>query len=113
MPHDHGHDHRHEAGALSDRRLVWAVAINVALTFAQIVGGIIAGSLAVVADALHNLNDAASLGLAMFARRISRRPAHKGMPFGYSRAEFIASQEERRVGKEGVCPGRTRWSPYH
>src|SRR3546814_1380861 len=91
MPHDHGHDHRHEAGALSDRRLVWAVAINVALTFAQIVGGIIAGSLALVADALHNLNDAASLGLALFARRISRRPAHKGMTFGYSRAEVIAA----------------------
>lgn len=91
MPHDHGHDHRHEAGALSDRRLVWAVAINVGLTFAQMVGGIIAGSLALVADALHNLNDAASLGLALFARRISRRPAHKGMTFGYSRAEVIAA----------------------
>src|SRR3546814_17930828 len=39
----------------------------------------------------YNLNDAASLGLALFARKISRRPAHKGMTFGYSRAEVIAA----------------------
>tara|TARA_R110002049_G_scaffold244686_3_gene418570 strand:+ start:533 stop:847 length:315 start_codon:yes stop_codon:yes gene_type:complete len=76
MPHDHGH-HHHDTGSLSDRRLAWAVAANVVLTVAQIIGGIVAGSLALVADALHNLNDAASLGLALFARKIARRPAHK------------------------------------
>ena len=90
MPHDHGH-HHHDTGSLSDRRLAWAVAANVVLTVAQIIGGIVSGSLALVADALHNLNDAASLGLALFARKIARRPAHKGMTFGYSRAEVIAA----------------------
>lgn len=76
---------------MSDSRLALAVAVNVGLTVVQIVGGVIAGSLALVADALHNLSDAASLLLALFARRIGRRPADKDMTFGYSRAEVIAA----------------------
>ena len=84
-----GHDHG--AHEMSDSRLVWAVIVNVLLTVAQIAGGMISGSLALIADALHNLNDAASLGLALFARRISRRPADKLMTFGYGRAEVVAA----------------------
>ena len=90
MPHDHTHHHHAEVD-LSDKRLVWAVAANVVLTVAQFVGGVVSGSLALIADALHNLNDAASLGLALFARRLARRPAGKAMTFGYSRAEVIAA----------------------
>ena len=45
------------------------------LTFVQVVGGIISGSLSLIADALHNLSDAASLGIALFARQIGRKPA--------------------------------------
>lgn len=76
---------------MSDARLLWAVVVNVGLTFAQIVGGILSGSLALIADALHNFSDAASLALALFARQISRRPADKLMTFGYGRAEVIAA----------------------
>lgn len=84
-----GHDHGTEQ--MSDRRLVAAVILNIALTFAQIIGGIISGSLALIADALHNFSDAASLGIALFARRIGRRPADNLMTFGYARAELIAA----------------------
>jgi cobalt-zinc-cadmium efflux system protein len=84
-----GHDHGSEE--MSDSRLVWAVLVNVLLTIAQIVGGLVSGSLALIADALHNLNDAASLALALFARRIGRRPADKLMTFGYGRAEIVAA----------------------
>jgi cobalt-zinc-cadmium efflux system protein len=91
MTHDHSH-HGHQHGKeLDDVRLIWAVAVNVGLTLAQIIGGVLSGSLSLVADALHNLNDAASLGIALFARRIARRPANKHMTFGYSRAEVIAA----------------------
>jgi cobalt-zinc-cadmium efflux system protein len=76
---------------MSDARLVWAVVVNVGLTVAQILGGILSGSLALIADALHNFSDAASLGLALFARRIGRRPADKLMTFGYGRAEVVAA----------------------
>ena len=76
---------------MSDARLVWAVVVNVGLTIAQIVGGILSGSLALIADALHNFSDAASLGLALFARKVGRRPADKLMTFGYGRAEIVAA----------------------
>ncbi len=84
-----GHDHGAEG--MSDARLVWAVVVNVGLTVAQIVGGVISGSLSLIADALHNFSDAASLGLALFARKIGRRPADKLMTFGYGRAEVVAA----------------------
>ena len=83
--------HNHGAHEMSDARLVWAVIVNLALTVAQIVGGVVSGSLALIADALHNFNDAASLGLALFARRVGRRPADKLMTFGYGRAEIVAA----------------------
>ncbi len=90
--HSHGHaGHSHGEESMSDGRLVLAVALNVLLTVAQIIGGILSGSLALIADALHNFSDAASLGLALFARRIGRRPADKLMTFGYARAEVVAA----------------------
>lgn len=45
-----------------DRRVLWAVVVNMLLTVAQIIGGILAGSLSLIADALHNFSDALSLG---------------------------------------------------
>lgn len=86
----HGH-HSHGEENLSDRQLIFAVAINVLLTLAQIVGGIVSGSLALIADALHNFSDAASLGLAWFARRIGSRPADRRMTFGYAQGEVVAA----------------------
>ena len=84
------HQHHHQ-GPESDRGLLVAVGINVLLTFAQIMGGIISGSLSLIAAALHNLSDAASLGIALFARKISRKPADEFKTFGYQRAEVIAA----------------------
>ncbi len=92
MPHDHHHHvHAHQALESGDRRLVFAILLNVALTFVQIAAGILSGSLAMIADAVHNLSDAASLVIAWGARRIGRRPADLGMTFGYRRAESVAA----------------------
>lgn len=88
MSGHHHHDHGAEAG---DRRIWWAVLVNVLLTFAQIAGGILSGSLSLIADALHNFSDAASLVIAYGARRIARRPADETMTFGYVRAEVVAA----------------------
>ena len=85
-----GHIHHHHAPE-SDRGLILAVWINFFLTFAQVIGGVISGSLSLIADALHNLSDAASLGIALFARKISRKPADEFKSFGYQRAEVIAA----------------------
>tara|TARA_R110002096_G_scaffold348189_2_gene541442 strand:- start:710 stop:1612 length:903 start_codon:yes stop_codon:yes gene_type:complete len=81
----------HHHPDLAGRRLWLAVFVNIVLTLAQIVGGIIAGSLALIADALHNFSDAGSLLLALLARRIARRSADEVMTFGYGRAEVIAA----------------------
>jgi cobalt-zinc-cadmium efflux system protein len=51
-----------------DRRLAIAIAVNVLLTVAQVIGGVLSGSLALVADAIHNLSDAAALAIARIAR---------------------------------------------
>lgn len=85
-----GHAHHNHASG-SDARLIWAVAVNLALTVAQVVGGILSGSLALIADALHNGSDALSLIIALGARRISRRPADATMTFGYGRIEMVAA----------------------
>ena len=58
---------------------------------AQIVGGILSGSLALIADALHNFSDMAALVIAFAARKISRRPADERMTFGYGRVEVVAA----------------------
>ena len=87
----HYHHHHHHSKDDSDRSLIVAVSINILLTVFQIVGGIISGSLALIADALHNLSDAASLGIAIFARKISRKPADQSKTFGYKRAEVVAA----------------------
>ena len=87
----HHHHHHHPGADAGDRRVLWAVAVNMLLTIAQIVGGIFAGSLALIADAIHNLSDAISLGIAFMARRIARRPSDDTMTFGYVRAEIVAA----------------------
>ena len=84
----HHHDHGADAG---DKRIWWAILVNVLLTFAQIAGGIVSGSLSLIADAIHNFSDAASLVIAYGARRIARRPADDTMTFGYVRAEIVAA----------------------
>ena len=84
-------DHAHHTGIKNDRRLLAAVSVNVLLTLAQVIGGVISGSLSLIADALHNFSDAASLGIALFARKISRKPPDEFKTFGYKRAEIVAA----------------------
>ncbi len=74
-----------------DRRLIIAISVNVLLTVAQIIGGVFAGSLALIADAIHNLSDAAALAIALIARRIARVPADDDHTFGHGRAELIGA----------------------
>lgn len=87
MPHDHQHIDP-EAG---DFRVALAIAVNLCLTVAQVIGGILSGSLALIADALHNFSDAIALIIAFTARKIARRPADHRMTFGYARVEVVAA----------------------
>ncbi len=85
------HSHHHNIETMGDQRLVIAIVVNMLLTLAQVIGGVISGSLALIADALHNFSDATSLLIALVARKIGRRPADHFKTFGYKRAEIIAA----------------------
>jgi cobalt-zinc-cadmium efflux system protein len=100
--HDHGeggHGHSHGFGAHalearredSRRRLEVALGINVVLLLAEAVGGVVTGSLAVLADAGHLLSDVGSIVLALIAARLAARPASSRRTFGYQRSEVLAA----------------------
>ena len=82
----------HVLGRATDRRhLTMAFAIAVALLVVEVVGGIAANSLAVLADAGHVLTDVTGIGLSLGAIWIAGRPATDGRTFGYYRAEILAA----------------------
>lgn len=85
------HSHPHVDAGSGERRVSVAIWANALLTVAQVVGGVLSGSLALIADALHNFSDMASLVIAYAARRIARRPADSRMTFGYARIEVVAA----------------------
>ncbi|UUO25428.1 cation transporter [Colwellia sp. M166] len=89
MSHSHRHSYGHSHTA--NGKLTLAVFINVLLTIVQIVGGVLSGSLSLIADALHNLSDAGAIVIAIFARKISAKNADENMTFGYQRAEIIGT----------------------
>jgi cobalt-zinc-cadmium efflux system protein len=88
MGHTHADD-EDESG--KGKRLLTALVLNVGITVAQIVGGVISGSLSVLADAAHNASDAASLGISYGAWLISKRRPDQHRTFGYRRAETIGA----------------------
>ncbi len=90
MTHHH-HHHGLASAEGGDKRLLLAIGVNILLTVAQIIGGVFAGSLALIADAIHNLSDAAALAIALIARRIARVPADENHTFGHGRAELIGA----------------------
>jgi cobalt-zinc-cadmium efflux system protein len=100
MPHSHaghhhahhatGHDHGHR-GADQSRRLAIALAITFAILVAEVAGGLLANSLALLADAGHMLTDVAALGLSLFVAWFSRRPETAKRTYGYLRLEILAA----------------------
>jgi cobalt-zinc-cadmium efflux system protein len=91
MSHSHQHGHHHHAEGQTEGRLWLSIGLNAVITLAEFIGGIISGSLSLLSDALHNLNDTASLGISLAARKISKRDANREKTFGYQRAEIIGA----------------------
>ena len=87
--HGHGHDHGHEANSSS--LLGMALALTGAFMLVEFAGGILAKSLALLADAGHMLTDTAALALAWAATRIAARPADTRRSFGYQRLRVLAT----------------------
>ncbi|SDE25842.1 cation diffusion facilitator family transporter [Streptomyces prasinopilosus] len=93
--HDHGHAHGAYAGGTASAayrgRLRVALAITLGVMVVEIVGGLLAGSLALVADAAHMATDALGLGMALLAIHFANRPPSEHRTFGYARAEILAA----------------------
>lgn len=87
---DHGHGHDHTAGA-SEQRLGLAALFTGAFMLAELAGGLVSGSLALLADAGHMLTDFASLSLAWYGFRLARQPADWRRTYGYDRFSVLAA----------------------
>lgn len=98
MAHSHhGHSHRghshqgHAHGSDNETRVLWALLLTAGFMAVEVAGGLISGSLALLADAAHMLTDAAALALAWIAFRIARRPADPKRSYGYHRGQVLAA----------------------
>lgn len=89
--HDHGsgHDHAPEVTDKNARAVAWAGLLIASFMFAELIGGWLAGSLALMADAVHMVTDAASLGLAWWAFQQSRKPADARLTYGRDRLPVL------------------------
>ena len=81
-----GHDHNHAHGKLG-----WTIILNIVITISEYVGGIMSGSLSLIADASHNLSDVISLIISYFGERISKKHPNEHHSFGYKRAEVFTA----------------------
>ena len=100
MSHDHRHhddeddegqSHAHKANEKNLRRVMVALVLTGAFMIVEVVGGIISGSLALLADAGHMLTDTMALALAAMAFHVSKRPPDGNLTFGYQRFQILAA----------------------
>ncbi len=91
MGHHHEHNHSHGHSDLKGRNLVISIFLNILITVAQVVGGLLSGSLALLSDALHNFSDVISLIISYIANKLAKKKASFHKTFGYKRAEILAA----------------------
>lgn len=94
--HHHGHSHAnddeaHHHPVASRKQMLWAVILTGSFMLVEVIGGLISGSLALLADAGHMLTDAAALLLAFYAMTLSAKPADSQRTFGYGRLQVLAA----------------------
>ncbi|MEI7641009.1 MAG: cation diffusion facilitator family transporter [bacterium] len=90
--HEHTQDKGHiHTNTTNEKKLFVAIFLNAVITTAQIIGGLISGSLALLSDAFHNLSDVMALTVSYFALKISKKGANETKTYGYKRAEILAA----------------------
>ena len=89
--HDHNHYHSHGVNAKNEGRMAMAAVLTGTFMIVELIGGIMSGSLALMADAGHMLTDFAALSLAWLAFRMARRPADWKHTFGFDRFSVVVA----------------------
>ncbi|MFH2009379.1 MAG: cation diffusion facilitator family transporter [bacterium] len=91
--HDHGDNpgHSHDFRAASRKALSTALVLLAAIFVAELIGGLLSGSLALLADAAHLLTDVAAIALALVAQWFAKRPSNASRSYGFRRAEILAA----------------------
>jgi cobalt-zinc-cadmium efflux system protein len=84
-------EHEHHHNEVSGRNLGFAILLNVGITIAQAIGGIISGSMALLSDAAHNFSDVLSMVISFLANRLAKREATEKQTFGFRRSEILAA----------------------
>ena len=97
-----GHDHAHPSRGHNRQRLLTVLVLTALLLAVQAVGGLLTGSLALLADAGHLLTDVVGLGLALFAMKVAERPPTEARTYGYHRVEILAALLNGAV-LVGIC----------
>src|SRR3546814_14591299 len=98
-----GAGHDHGGGEIKhEKPLWWALGLTATFLVAEVIGGLLTNSLALLSDAAHMATDVIALTISLIAVRLSRRPP-----------DAKRRSEERRVGTECVSTCRSRCSPYH
>jgi len=85
----HSHSHHHSDKTIP--KLWFTLFLNLGITFAQLIGGVLSNSMALISDAVHNLSDTGSLGVSLIARTFANKKATKKMTFGYRRADIVGA----------------------
>jgi cobalt-zinc-cadmium efflux system protein len=86
-----GHNHDHDHGNLKGKKLGFSILLNILITIAQVIGGLISGSLSLLSDALHNFSDVIALIISYIADKLTQKEFTQEQTFGYKRAEVIAA----------------------
>lgn len=89
--HNDEHQHNHAHPAMSPSVLAWAMVATLALVVAEVFGGFLGRSVALLNDAVHNLSDVPALGISWLAMRWAQRPADSEKTYGYHRAGTLAA----------------------
>lgn len=89
--HGHHHGHSHGAGVTDEKRIAWAFVIIFAFMVVEVIGGVLSGSLALLADAGHMISDAVALAMSGVALRIGRSVASSRHTYGYKRLEILVA----------------------
>lgn len=85
------HHHYQKSSQVKGNKVLFSIILNLILTVAQLIGGIVSGSLALISDTLHNFSDVVSLSISYFANKLIRKEASYVRTFGYKRAEIMAA----------------------